>query len=157
MVLQLEFLLMFLLFLLFLVVVGVVVLVLVTALRAENLPKSTLAWYFDYESYGRDIRIDFYNEEEPELTAGEFWCGDENATDKEIGEAVIESCGLDSVSNICYYFDYETYGNDIMNEGDYTFTDNGLVDCSDYDDTLGEDFEKALEEELSEKEKEEER
>ena len=21
---------------------------------AENLPKSTLAWYFDYESYGRD-------------------------------------------------------------------------------------------------------
>ena len=39
----------------------------------------------------------------------------------------------------------------------YTFTDNGLVDCSDYDDTLGEDFEKALEEELSEKEKEEER
>ena len=124
---------------------------------AENLPKSTLAWYFDYESYGRDIRIDFYNEEEPELTAGEFWCGDENATDKEIGEAVIESCGLDSVSNICYYFDYETYGNDIMNEGDYTFTDNGLVDCSDYDDTLGEDFEKALEEELSEKEKEEER
>lgn len=124
---------------------------------AENLPKSTLAWYFDYESYGRDIRIEFYNEEEPELTAGEFWCGDENATDKEIGEAVIESCGLDSVSNICYYFDYETYGNDIMSEGDYTFTDNGLVDCSDYDNTLGEDFEKALEEELSEKEKEEER
>ena len=34
---------------------------------------------------------------------------------------------------------------------------NGLVDCSDYDNTLGEDFEKALEEELSEKEKEEER
>lgn len=49
------------------------------------------------------------------------------------------------------------YGRDIFIEGDYIFTDNGLVDCSDYDETLGEDFEKAIEEELSEKEKEEER
>lgn len=116
----------------------------------ENVAKSTLAWYFDYESFGRDVRIEFYNEEELEETAGEYWCGDENATDSEIGEAVINECGLESVSNIEYYFDYEEYGRTVFIEGDYIYSDNGIVDCSDYDDMLGEDFENELEEELSE-------
>lgn len=39
--------------------------------------------------------------------------------------------------------------------GSYISTDNGYVDCDDYDDSLGEDFEKELEEELNESKGEE--
>ena len=105
--------------------------------------------------FGRDIRIEFYNEENPEETAGEYWCGDENATDEEIGQSVIDECGFESVRNIDYYFDYEEYGRMMFTDGSYISTDNGYVECSDYDDSLGEDFENALEEELNEEKGEE--
>lgn len=100
--------------------------------------------------FGRDIRIEFYNEENPEETAGEYWCSDEDANDEEIGQAVIDECGFESVRNIDYYFDYEEYGRMMFTDGSYISTDNGYVECSDYDDSLGEDFEKELEEELTE-------
>lgn len=116
----------------------------------ENLSKESLEYYFDYDMFGRDIRIEFYNEENPEETAGEYWCGDENATDEEIGQAVIDECGFESVRNIDYYFNYEEYGRMMFTDGSYISTDNGYVECSDYDDSLGEDFEKELEEELNE-------
>lgn len=116
----------------------------------ENLSKESLEYYFDYDMFGRDIRIEFYNEENPEETAGEYWCGDENATDEEIGQAVIDECGFESVRNIDYYFNYEEYGRMMFTDGSYISTDNGYVECSDYDNSLGEDFEKELEEELNE-------
>ncbi len=122
----------------------------------ENLSKESLEYYFDYDMFGRDIRIEFYNEEKPEETAGEYWCSDEDATDEEIGQAVIEECGLECVRNIDYYFNYEEYGRTIFTDGSYISTDNGYMDCSDYDDSLGEDFENELEEELN-KDYEEER
>lgn len=116
----------------------------------ENLSNETTQYYFDYDMFGRDIRIEFYNEDNPEQTAEEFYCSDENATDEEIGQAYIEMCGFESVANKEYYFDYEEYGRMMFTDGSYISTDNGYVDCSDYDDSLSEDFEKELEEELDE-------
>lgn len=80
----------------------------------------TLEQYFDYASLGRDIRLDYYASEEgdPE-TAGEYWCGDEYASDEEIGEAVVSELGMDGIDNKDYYFDYESYGRDIRIEGSF--------------------------------------
>lgn len=121
----------------------------------ENLSDETLQRYFDYEAFGRDVRIEHYNEDDPDQTAGVFWCGDENATDREIGLAVIDSCGFESIAHKDFYFDYEDYGRTIFLEGNFVYTDNGIVDCSDNDDSLGKDFESELEEELEEEKGEE--
>ena len=118
----------------------------------EEISEETLNEYLDYEMLGRDVRLEFYNEDNPDETAGEFWCGDENATDEEIGQAIVDECGLEGVSNKSFYFDYSEYGRAIFNESDYVFTENGIVDCSDYNDSLGEDFEKDIERELNENE-----
>lgn len=114
----------------------------------ETLSKELLEYYFDYEILGRDVRLEYCADDDMPETAGEYWCGDENATDEEIGQAIIDECGFESVKHIDNYFDYEEYGRAIYMESSIISTDNGYVDCSDYDDSLGEDFENELEEEL---------
>lgn len=90
--------------------------------------------YFDYEAFGRDIRLEYYqaDEEDPE-TAGEYWCGDEDASDEEIGEAAVDDLGWEGVGkdNIERYFDYEAYGRDIRLEGSFVQNDDGIFEITD--------------------------
>lgn len=93
----------------------------------ENLDRSTIENYFDYESLGRELDFDTYEDSDGnDVSAGEFFCGDENATDKEIGEAFVEEVGFDGVGNIEYYFDYEDFGRDLSFDG-FTLTSDGCI------------------------------
>ena len=87
--------------------------------------------YFDYEAFGRDIRLEYYqaDEEDPE-TAGEYWCGDEDASDEEIGEAAVDDLGWEGVGkdNIERYFDYESYGRDIRLDGNFIQNEDGIFE-----------------------------
>lgn len=94
----------------------------------EELDKKTREMYIDYAALGRDVRIEYYqaDEEDPE-TAGEYWCGDENASDEEIGEEVFESYGdIEEIPNSEYYFDFEGYGRDLEMSGHFVFH-NGKI------------------------------
>lgn len=85
------------------------------------LGKDTLENYFDYEALGRDLSFDTYDDDEGnELTAGEYWCGDENASDEEIGEACVDNVGFDGVSNSDNYFDYTAFGRNLSYDGALT-------------------------------------
>lgn len=93
----------------------------------EELDKKTREMYIDYAALGRDVRIEYtqQDDEDPE-TAGEYWCGDENASDQEIGEAIVDELGFDGISNPEYYFDYEGYGRDIEMSGHFVLH-NGKI------------------------------
>ncbi len=81
--------------------------------------------YLDYAALGRDLGFDSYGDD-GEMSAGEYWCGDEDASDSEIGEAFVEDVGIDGVSNPEGYFDYEAYGRE--HGWDCTFTSDGLIE-----------------------------
>lgn len=87
--------------------------------------------YFDYEAYGRDIRIEYYPMEagDPE-TAEEYWCGDERADDEEIGRAVVNQLGWDDVGKESQerYFDYEAFGRDLQIDSTFVQTDDGIFE-----------------------------
>lgn len=85
----------------------------------------TIEQHFDYEALGRELDLDSYGEND-ELSAGEYWCGDEGASDTEIGEAYVEDVGLENVANPENYFDYESFGRE--NAYNCTFTKDGLVE-----------------------------
>lgn len=92
---------------------------------------SNVEEYFDYEAYGRDIRIEYYPENagDPE-TAEEYWCGDERADDEEIGRAVVDQLGWDGVGkeNLERYFDYEAFGSDLQMDLTFVQTDDGIFE-----------------------------
>ena len=90
--------------------------------------------YFDYDALGRELGFETYenpdyDEDDPDseetILAGEYWCGDENATDSEIGAAYIDNVGFDGVQNKEAYFDYEDFGR-YCAEGGY-FTEKGFI------------------------------
>lgn len=98
----------------------------------ENLDQSTLETYFDYEALGRDLSFDSYESEDEDgneitVNAGEYFCGDEGASDYDIGQAFVEEVGLDGVSNAENYFDYDMFGRD-FSYSDFTLTSNGVVE-----------------------------
>lgn len=92
---------------------------------------SNIENYFDYEAYGRDIRIEYYpmRARDPE-TAEEYWCGDERADDEEIGRAVVNQLGWDGVGKESQerYFDYEAFGRDIQIDLTFVQTDDGIFE-----------------------------
>ena len=92
---------------------------------------SNIEEYFDYEAYGRDIRLDYYpmDDRDPE-TAGEYWCGDERADDEEIGRAVVKQLGWEVVGkeNQERYFDYEAFGRDLQIDLTFVQTDDGIFE-----------------------------
>lgn len=92
---------------------------------------SNIEEYFDYEAYGRDIRLDYYpmDDRDPE-TAGEYWCGDERADDEEIGRAVVKQLGWEVVGkeNQERYFDYEAFGRDLQMDLTFVQTDDGIFE-----------------------------
>lgn len=87
--------------------------------------------YFDYEAYGRDIRIEYYpmDDGDPE-TAEEYWCRDERASDEEIGRAVVDQLGWDGVGKEAQerYFDYDAFGHDIQMDLSFVQTDDGIFE-----------------------------
>ena len=84
--------------------------------------------YFDYEKLGRDIDLEYYPEDDdmPE-TVGEYWCGDEDATDEEIGMAAVDQLGFGGIGNPGAYFDYDAFGKDLSFEESGGPTDYGFV------------------------------
>lgn len=92
---------------------------------------SNIEEYFDYEEYGRYVRIEYYPVEagDPE-TAEEYWCGDESASDKEIGRAVVDQLGWDGVGekNQERYFDYDAFGSDLQMDLTFVQTDDGIFE-----------------------------
>ena len=92
---------------------------------------SNIEEYFDYEAYGRDIRIEYYPVEagDPE-TAEEYWCGDERASDEEIGREVVNQLGWDGVGKESQeqYFDYEAFGHDLQMDLPFVQTDDGIFE-----------------------------
>lgn len=92
---------------------------------------SNIEEYFDYEAYGRDIRIEYYPVEagDPE-TAEEYWCRDESASDEEIGRAVVDQLGWDGVGKESQerYFDYDAFGHDLQMDLTFVQTDDGIFE-----------------------------
>lgn len=92
---------------------------------------SNIEEYFDYEAYGRDIRLEYYpmDDRDPE-TAGEYWCGDERADDEEIGRAVVKQLDWEVVGkeNQERYFDYEAFGRDLQMDLTFVQTDDGIFE-----------------------------
>lgn len=83
---------------------------------------------------GRDLSFDDYETDEEDedgntvyVNAGQYFCGDENASDYDIGEEFVSQVGFDGVSNIENYFDYEAYGRDLGYEG-FTLTKDGCIE-----------------------------
>ena len=91
----------------------------------EELNRDTLGKYFDYEALGRKLDLRSWGEDD-EQTAGEYWCGDEDASETEIGESYVEEVGFDGVDNVEDYFNFEKYGRDESAYG--TFTSGGFVE-----------------------------
>lgn len=87
--------------------------------------------YFDYEAYGRYIRLEYYpmDDGDPE-TAEEYWCGDERASDEEIGRAVVNQLGWGGVGEDAQkrYFDYEAFGRDLQIDLTFVQTDDGIFE-----------------------------
>lgn len=99
--------------------------------------------YFDVESFGRDLRLNYsYDDSMPE-TAGEYWCSDEYATDEEIGQAYIDECGFDSITTeeLESHFDYEQYGRNILfDEFDVIINEWGHQEIIDYSEEIDVDY-----------------
>ena len=85
-------------------------------IKSSAFDRGSIEDYFDVESFGRDLRLNYsYDDSMPE-TAGEYWCSNEYATDEEIGQAYIDECGFDSITTeeLERYFDYEQYGTEVL-------------------------------------------
>ena len=96
-----------------------------------GLSEGNIDRYFDYESFGRDCRLEFYGDDECDDIRTYLGLS-EYATDEEIGIAEIESLGdVSCLSDPGRYFDYEAFGRDIRIEGSYAFSDNGVVEYGD--------------------------
>lgn len=83
----------------------------------DNVPEEKIETYFDYEALGRDIDLEYSQENDMPETAGEYWCGNANATLEEIGTAYVDEVGIESVANKEHYFDYEALGRDLRLDG----------------------------------------
>ena len=100
----------------------------------EEMGRDAIENYFDYEALGRELDFDTYEGTDPEtgeerddLSAGEYWCGDENASHSDIGYAYVDAVGFDGVGNIEYYFDYDSYGRDLEMDN-FTLTSDGVIE-----------------------------
>ena len=98
----------------------------VNEVNGGEITRDMVEQYFDYDQLGRDLSFDSYEDDDGnDISAGEYWCGDENASDREIGEAYVDAVGIKGIDNFDYFFDYDSYGHDLSFEG--TFTENGFL------------------------------
>lgn len=71
--------------------------------------------YIDYESLGKNIADNF--NKKSFSTAAKYYCGNENATDEQIGKAYVNLFGLDDFNSKDYMniiFDYEMFGKHLI-------------------------------------------
>lgn len=87
----------------------------------EELPQTTKQTYFDYEAFGRDLRlggdIDAYNDDYE--SDGSEW---DYLSDREVGEKWAEDIGIND-EDYNRYFDFEMFGRDCRLSGDITSQD----------------------------------
>lgn len=84
--------------------------------------------YFNYAALGRAISYDSYQDDDGNyISSEEYWCGYEDASYKDIGEAFVAEVGMYGVPNLGHYFDYEGYGWDIVMSSDAVFTKDGVI------------------------------
>lgn len=81
--------------------------------------------FIDFDELGRDISIDF-DDSEMGMSVGEFYCGNEDASYTEIGEAAFDE-GDYGGSSIESYFDYGKYGQDCDLQVNGMFTKDGYT------------------------------
>lgn len=91
----------------------------IAALGADEIER-----FFDYAALGRELDLESWGDDN--VSAGEYWCGDEDASDSEIGEAYVDDVGFEGVANPENYFDYTEFGRN--NGYDCTFTSDGLIE-----------------------------
>ena len=105
----------------------------------DELGENALSTYFDYESFGRDIRFDLedmaysdWEYEHDEDDEEEYESPYETMSDTEIAYYYIDDVigdiselGKDTLSN---YFDYEAFGRDMSFDGTFVFIDNDCVE-----------------------------
>lgn len=101
----------------------------INEIYGDDIPEDLLERYFDFDMFGRDLSFDEYEGDDGEyVSAGEYWCGDENASDYDIGVSCVEQLGgTEGISNPDNYFDYEAFGRDLTFEG-FTFTSDGCIE-----------------------------
>lgn len=82
--------------------------------------------YIDYDSLGEfmESELDVEDEDGNSITAGEYLCGDMNATPEEIGETVVSE-GLMDEFQLESFVDIEAYGRDLSYDG--AFTSDGFI------------------------------
>lgn len=94
----------------------------------KYLDRDTIEKYFDYEKLGQDLSGTPYDDPitGEEVTAEKFWCGDEDASDEDLGYAYVDANGIESVVNPENYFNYEEYGDEEFSY-DGAITDYGII------------------------------
>ena len=85
--------------------------------------------YIDFESLGEWLKDNsLIDVPEQYISAGEYWCGDEYASDSDIGYAYVEAMGgISEISSPENYFDYEGFGRDLFYEN-FTLTSDGAIE-----------------------------
>ena len=98
----------------------------------SSLGADAIERYFDYEKLGRDLSFDTYEDDNgEEISAEEYWCGDETASDYDIGVEYVNAVGFDGVNDPEGYFDYDAFARDLRFEGHFLETDSGIVEILD--------------------------
>lgn len=94
---------------------------LVSDLGIESIANS--GFYFDYESFGRDVRLEAYDDEDIEMY--------ENMSDEEIGEYIVNDVygGIESVDEdiVERYFDYDYFARDLSYDYSEIMLPSGIV------------------------------
>lgn len=115
----------------------------------DQLGEETLQEYFDYSSYGRDVRLEFYApdwfdydeddeedvarvceeygvEDVDDLDCALYW-GVPNGSDYDIGAEIVDQLGWEGVGkeNLERYFDYESFGRALSMDG--AFVNGGFI------------------------------
>jgi antirestriction protein len=113
----------------------------------DQLDDETLQNYFDYDAYGRDIRLEFYapdwldvdedDEEEVARVCEEYGVDSLDdidayvyynaSSDSDIGYEVVDQLGWEGVGkeNLERYFDYDSFGRDLAMDG--AFVEDGFI------------------------------
>lgn len=112
----------------------------------ENMSREDIERYFDYDMYGRDARIEYYNDDNPEETIEEMLGLSEYATDCEIGEELVAQLGFENIPEPERYFDYKGYGRDALMDDYINKCDGRYVYIT--DNVNGEEYYNDIQEDL---------
>ena len=75
-----------------------------------------------------DYSYDYKELDDRYMSAGMFYCGNDNASDTEIGKAYVQEIGgIEFVGDLSDNFDYEAFGRDARLLDNYTYTSGGCV------------------------------